>query len=267
MQLSEINIYPVKSCGGIALEAVQLDRFGPRGDRRWMVVDEQGGFLSQRQLPAMALVRVMSRGEGGLQLSGGDRHCEVALPGAGSPPRQVTVWSDTVTARDAGDAAATWLEGVLGRPCRLVYMPEDCERPVDVAYARHGETVGFADGFPLLLISAASLDELNRRLQADGKPAVPMNRFRPNFVVSGCEPFAEDSWRRIRIGTLEFDVAKPCSRCAIPSIDQASGERDPHINRALAAFRRFDREILFGQNLLYRGTGSVQVGDLVSVLE
>ncbi|GAB3292388.1 MOSC domain-containing protein [Parahaliea aestuarii] len=267
MQLSEINIYPVKSCAGIALEAVQLDRFGPRGDRRWMVVDEQGGFLSQRQLPAMALVRVTPRADGGLQLSRGDSQCEVDLPGSGSPPRQVTVWSDALTARDAGDAAANWLEGVLGRACRLVYMPDDCERPVDGTYARHGETVGFADGFPLLLISAASLDELNRRLRADGNPAVPMNRFRPNFVVSGCEPFAEDSWRRIRIGALEFDVAKPCARCAIPSIDQASGQRDPHINRALAAFRRFDREILFGQNLLYRDAGIVQVGDAVSVLE
>ncbi|WP_116368094.1 MOSC domain-containing protein [Parahaliea mediterranea] len=272
MHLSEIHIYPVKSCGGIALEAVQLDRFGPAGDRRWMVVDEAGGFLSQRQLPAMALLRVAPRDDGSLHLQcagdlGDGGHCEVPLPGEAAPLRPVTVWSDTVLARDAGDGAAAWLTGVLGRACRLVYMPPDCERRVDGAYARHGQAVGFADGFPLLLIADASLGELNLRLAADGKPAVPMNRFRPNLVVSGCAPFAEDGWRRLRIGALEFEVAKPCARCAIPSIDQATGQRDPHINRALAAFRRVGGEILFGQNLLYRAAGALALGDTVTVLE
>lgn len=263
MRLSGIHIYPLKSCAGVDLPSVTLDRFGPAGDRRWMVVDAEGRFLSQRGLPVMALVSATPLPEGGLLLSRGDSRCPVAVPGPGAPPLAVTIWDDSVTAVDAGDGAAVWLTRALGRECRLVHMPGECRRPVDPAYARHGETVGFADGFPLLLISEASLAALNERLEQP----VPMNRFRPNLVVSGCEPFAEDRWRRIRVGDVTLEVAKPCSRCAIPSIDQATGERDRFINRALASFRRFDGQILFGQNLLYRETGELRVGDEVEVLE
>lgn len=262
MRLSGIHIYPVKSCGGLDLEAVALDRFGPAGDRRWMVVDGEGSFLSQRTLPAMARVRVSALPDGGLLLAAEGAQCPVAIPGPGVPPVIVTVWRDSVTAVDAGDGAAAWLSRVLGRECRLVYMPDEARRPVDPGYASHGETLGFADGFPLLLISEASLGALNARLEQP----VPMNRFRPNLVVSGCEPFAEDGWRRIRIGAVTLDVVKPCSRCAIPSIDQDTGERDRFINRALAAFRRFDGEILFGQNLLYPEPGEVRLGDPVEVI-
>ena len=159
-------------------------------------------------------------------------------------------------------AAAAWLSDRLGSACRLFYMPEDSVRLVDGLYAHNGETVSFADGFPILLISRASLDDLNGRLPSP----VPMNRFRPNLVISGCAPFAEDDWKRIRIGDMVFDVAKPCSRCAIPSIVQETGERDPHINRALASYRRFDGKIYFGQNLLYQQPGRLQSGDQVEVL-
>ncbi|TXS94309.1 MOSC domain-containing protein [Parahaliea maris] len=265
--LESIHIYPLKSCGGIALGEVDLDRFGPVGDRRWMVVEPSGQFLSQRQVPAMALLGVRVESCGGLLLTREGSVCEVPVPGAGALALEVTVWSDRVPALDAGDAAATWLTRALGRPCRLVYMADETRRPVDLDYALRGETVSFADGFPLLLISAASLAELNNRLAQNGHPAVPMNRFRPNLVVSGCGPFAEDGWRRIRIGGVELQVAKPCARCAIPAIDQSSGERDPYINRALAAFRRFDGQILFGQNLLYQQGGTIGVGDPVEVLE
>jgi uncharacterized protein YcbX len=151
----------------------------------------------------------------------------------------------------------------LGLPCRLVYMPDSCQRLVDGHFARDGETVSFADGFPLLLISQASLDDLNRKLDNP----VPMNRFRPNLVVNGCDPFAEDGWRRIRIGDVEFDVAKPCSRCVIPSIDQATAQRDGQINRVLAGFRRFNGQVLFGQNLLYQRAGTLTLGDSVEVLD
>lgn len=261
MELTGIFIYPVKSCAGISVSATDIDRFGPRGDRRWMVVNERGRFLSQRELSRMALLRVTPRPEG-LELVQGESAIAVPVPAADSPRREVRVWDDRVAAQDAGDEAAAWLSGYLGSNCRLVYMPEDTLRRVDGAYACEGETVSFADGFPLLLISQASLDELNRRLPAP----VPMNRFRPNLVVSGCGPFDEDGWRRIRIGEMAFDVAKACSRCVIPSIVQESGERDPDINRALAAFRRVDGQILFGQNLLYQQTGSLRVGDSVEVL-
>lgn len=262
MQLSEINVYPVKSCGGISLTAVAIDRFGPAGDRRWMVVGEGGRFMSQRETPAMALIQVAQTGSG-IRLAQGDSSIDIKEPGASARVRQVRIWEDRVAARDAGDEAAAWVSAYLGAVCRLVFMPEETVRRVDGAWASAGETVGFADGFPLLLISRASLDDLNARLPEP----VPMNRFRPNLVVTGCEPFAEDGWRRIRIGTMTFDVAKPCARCVVPSIVQETAGRDPHINRTLAGFRRRDGQIFFGQNLLYQNPGSLAVGNPVQVLE
>lgn len=261
MQLTELSIYPVKSCAGFSVPSAGLDRFGLAGDRRWMVVDESGLFITQRQIPGMCLIDVQCVA-GGICVTQSHDTLEVSIPDEGAQSRRVEVWGDAVQALDAGDAAAHWFTQRLGRACRLVYMPDSALRRVDGAYAGEGETVSFADGFPLLLISRASLEDLNGRLPQP----VPMNRFRPNLVVSGCEAFAEDGWRRIRIGQMELDVAKPCSRCVMPSIVQETGERDPHINRALAAFRRVNGQILFGQNLLYRGSGQLAVGDKVEVL-
>jgi uncharacterized protein YcbX len=261
MHLSGISIYPVKSCAGIDLNQVRLDRFGPGGDRRWLVVDERGRFVSQRDQARMALIRVEQQAPG-LRLSLGDSSIEVAPPAADAPEVNVTIWEDSVRALLADAAASDWLSQQLGLPCRLVYMPDNCQRLVDGLYAHEGETVSFADGFPLLLIAQASLEDLNSRLDNP----VPMNRFRPNLVVAGCDAFAEDGWRRIRIGALEFDVAKPCSRCVIPSIDQSSAQRDPQINRVLASYRRVNGQVMFGQNLLYQQAGDLAVGDTVEVL-
>ncbi len=261
MQLSGISIYPVKSCAGLDLPQVSLDRFGPEGDRRWLVTDPRGRFISQRECAEMALISALPV-PAGLQLGGSDG-VEVPVPADGARERWVQVWEDRLMARDAGDGAAAWLSQRLGRDCRLFYMPDSARRRVDGLYAREGETVSFADGFPLLLISEASLEDLNGRLPQP----VPMNRFRPNLVVSGAEPFAEDGWRRIRIGAVELQVAKPCSRCVIPSIDQATAQRDGSINRVLASYRRQQGQVYFGQNLLYRETGTLQLGDEVQVLE
>ena len=262
MQLSEIHLYPVKSCAGVALQETRVDRFGPQGDRRWMVVRPDGGFITQREYPQMSQIQVEPQAQG-LRLSFQGSDMQVAVPAEDVPVRLVRVWEDGVAAQDTGDEVAAWLSSRLDTPCRLVYMPSDTVRLVDGLYASEGETVGFADGFPLLLISQASLDDLNDRLPAP----VPMNRFRPNLVVTGCDAFAEDSWRRIRIGDMEFDVAKPCSRCVMPSIVQETGERDPIINRVLADYRRRDGKIYFGQNLLYRGTGQLRVGDCVELMQ
>ena len=262
MQLSGITIYPVKSCAGINLDCVTLDRFGPAGDRRWLVVDERGRFISQRDQAHMALIRV-EQVQGGIRLSLGANSIDSAIPGADAPELRVSVWNYSVRALLADSRVGEWLSTQLGRPCRLVYMPETCQRLVDGLYARDGETVSFADGFPLLLISQASLDDLNSRLDNP----VPMNRFRPNLVVSDCDRFAEDGWRRIRIGDVAFDVAKPCSRCVIPSIDQATAQRDGQINRVLASFRRVNCQVIFGQNLLYQRAGTLSLGDSVEVLD
>lgn len=260
--LSEISIYPVKSFAGVYLNSVQLDRFGPGGDRRWMLVDEKNIAITQREIPQLALIRVELHANGlGLRL--GEACIQVATPDAIAEKRSVRVWSDQVDAADAGDVVAAWMSEQLSISCRLVYIPEDSVRLVDSNYAEMGETVGFADAFPLLLISQASLDDLNSRLESP----VPMNRFRPNLVVSGCEPFAEDKWRRIRIGEVEFAVAKPCDRCIMPSIDQANGQKDKSINRVLASFRRRDGKIYFGQNLLYQGVGILRISSPVEVIE
>jgi hypothetical protein len=174
----------------------------------------------------------------------------------------VTVWDDSVVASDQGDAAATLLSDHLGQPCRLVRVDE--ARIADQAYAAPGTVVGFADGFPLLLITDASLGALNGRLPMP----LPIDRFRPNLVVSGAEPFAEDGWRRIRIGDIELDVVKPCARCTITTVDQATGRRDgAEPLRALGTFRRGRRGVLFGQNLVHRSQGLLRVGDPVEVLE
>jgi uncharacterized protein YcbX len=262
LTLSEINIYPVKSLAGIALESVQLDRFGPRGDRRWALVDDKGVAITQRDDAQLALIKTQLLCDALILRLGGD--CiEIPIPGKDAQKCQLRVWADEVSAVDAGQEAAAWLSKNLGRKCRLAYIPDDSIRLVDDNYASAGETVGFADAFPILLISQASLDDLNSRLET----AVPMNRFRPNLVVSGCEPFAEDSWSRIRVGEVEFDLVKPCDRCVMPSIDQNTAQRDTNINRVLASYRRRDGKIYFGQNLLYHKMGKLQLSSPIEVIE
>ncbi len=263
ISVSALTIYPVKSLGGVQLQSVHLDRFGFAGDRRWMVVNENHRFLSQRELAAMALITAELT-HSGLRLGSGKQSLLVSQPQASAPSLRVQVWEDSVVALDAGSEAAEWLSERLGRSCKLVYMTEDVHRYVDGLYAREGETVSFADGFPVLLISQASLDDLNSRLDTP----VPMNRFRPNLVVQGCEAFAEDNWRRVRIGGVEFTVAKPCSRCVMPSIDQVTATKNSEVLQVLAGYRRADdRQVYFGQNLVYSGIGELSVGDTLEILK
>ncbi len=266
LRLAALYRFPLKSGRGEALEQAQVDALGLRGDRRWMVVDASNGrFLTQRLLPAMTQLQARWQGDG-LQLQApGMPELPVPLPTAESPLRDVTVWSDTVQVPDAGDAAARWLSDYLQRDCRLVQVPAERARQVDTAYAKPGERVGFADGFPLLLIGQASLDDLSARV---GRP-LEMLRFRPNLVVSGGEPYAEDSWQRIRIGTLELRVVKGCSRCIMTTLDPVSGERsiDREPLQTLKSFRERDGEVYFGQNLIAEGEGVLDCGMPVEVLE
>ena len=263
VELSELHLYPIKSCGGISATSAALDRFGLVGDRRWMLVDEQSVALTQRESAAMALIHTQIE-SGGLRISRAGESLVVATPERLSAAElKVTVWGDKVQALDGGEEAAQWLSKQLGLECRIVFMPDDSQRPVDKSFAQAGETVSFADAYPLLLISQASLDDLNGRLENP----VPMDRFRPNIVVSGCAPFEEDTWKRIRIGDVEFDLPKPCARCVMPSIDQRTGLRDKAINRVLASYRRRDGQIFFGQNLLYRDLGILNISAPVIVIE
>jgi uncharacterized protein YcbX len=246
LQLTGLYRYPLKSARGTALQSVALDRFGIAGDRRWMLVDDAGRFVSQRSLPALARLAVTLDARG-LALGIDDESLFVAVPGPAAPVIEVEVWGDRLPARLAADEAAHWLTRRLGTPLRMVWMPDDAQRAVDPAFAGQGHCVSFADGFPLLLISQ-------------------VDRFRPNLVIGGAAPHAEDQWRKLRIGAVEIELVKPCTRCVVPSIDQQTARRDPAINRVLAAYRRRDGAITFGMNGVAAAGGILQVGDDVALL-
>lgn len=259
--LSQLYVYPIKSVGGMALEATRLDERGVEHDRRWMLVDENRKFISQRRYPRMALISAR------LTLNHlvvkAPKMPELLLPlRAEGPNLDVQVWSDTVKATPVGNDADEWFSTFLGVRCGLVYMPDAAVRQVDREYAREGDRVGFADGFSFLMVSRSSLADLSNRLNID----VPVNRFRPNLVVEGGDAFAEDDWRALRVGGIDFRVVKPCSRCSIVMTDQTSGHRDREVLATLAGYRKVGKKILFGQNLAHDSTGTLRVGDPVEVI-
>lgn len=261
--LSAIYIYPVKSCRGIAMSTAQLDDWGLQFDRNWMVVNETGRFLSQRELPQMALIETAIGAES-LQLSApGQSGLEVPLAPYPGETRTVEVWGDQTPAIDQGEAAAAWLSQALGQTVRLVRIGAGYSRPVKPVQPAANQ-VSFADGYPLLLISEASLADLNQRLPE----SLPMNRFRPNLVVSGCEAYAEDHWQQIRINEVIFSLVSACERCAITTTDQATGSRSgPEPLKTLATYRRNSGGVIFGQNLVHQNHGAVSSGSPVEVLQ
>lgn len=263
-RLSQIWRYPVKSLRGNLLESAAVDARGIQFDRHWMLVDGQGIFLSQRKLPRMVQVKTQIEDQE-LRLSApGMQDLLVSDACDGEGAVTAKVWRDECKAQFVDAQADGWLSEFLGSDCRLVYLPPGSVRQVDQDYARRGDQVGFADGYPFLLISQASLDDLNRRLPTP----ISMERFRPNLVISGCDAYAEDSWQRIRIGGLTFRVAKPCSRCIIPTIDPETGRRQgDEPLKTLFQYRKQGNKVMFGQNLLHDGVGSLSQGMRVEVLD
>lgn len=264
--LSSLHRYPVKSCRGQSAAGLQTDRYGLEGDRRWMLVTPEGDFLSQRQIPRMALIEPTLATDGLWLAAPGVDPLRVTGHTLSLPASRAQVWKDTVAAADAGEEAAAWLSTLLEVTCRLVGMHARYHRSVDPERVGGDHQVSFADGFSFLLISEASLVDLNSRLDT----SLPMNRFRPNLVVSGCEAFAEDRWKRIRIGDTEFTVAKPCARCAITTTDQSTGRRaGKEPLRTLARYRRLEggSQVFFGQNLVHLNyPGTLKVGQVVEVV-
>lgn len=275
--LSGLHIYPVKSTAGISLDAALLTPQGLRGDRRYMVVLADGQFMTQRRFPRMALVQVrLEETEDKEQLAltaPGMAALRVRRPETDGAVAAVEVWGDRVTALSCGTDADAWFSQFLSVPCCLVYMPEASQRPVDHGKFGPEKIVSFADAYPYLLLSEASLAGLNQRLVDRQSASVPMNRFRPNLVVSGdIAPHAEDEWKRIRVGEVVFEVAKPCARCSIPNVDQSLGDRTHEPTATLSTYRAWDRAIWFGQNLIQAQSTAEQlewlrVGDTVEVLE
>ncbi len=278
LRISQLYRYPVKSMGAVTLEQAKIDRFGIEKDRRWMLVDSNGKFLTQRRIAQMILLGITE-----FQFAGGDwgltiqtsqnlklpEQCEqelslsvnkhFALNGSIS----VELWDDVCEGKVADDFINQWLSLVLDIPCRLVFMEGAYYRGVDKEYAQNNETVSFADGFPLLLTTESSLAAFNQYLDVP----IGMLRFRPNIVISGNQAFAEDGWKRLRVGGIEFCVVKPCSRCVIPTINPLSAEKEPAVFKALKQHRSIGREVYFGQNLLAMNTGIISVGDRVEIIE
>lgn len=279
--LSAIYLYPIKSLSGIAVEEAIVGEKGFRHDRRFMLVDPSGVFITQRTHHQMALIDVAFAGMPISTLRIWHRHrpadvLEVPLEPVVETrvPLPVSIWdSEHVAAVAVSEQADRWFSAVLGQPCRLVYMPDTSHRPVEPTYALPDDegrlpAVSFADGYPYLLIGQASLDDLNHRLPAP----IGMARFRPNLVVAGSLPYEEDSWRRFAINGLTFYGVKPCARCVLTTIDPATGQKGPEPLRTLTTYRRWNHKILFGQNLLpdrsiIGGSGMLRVGQAISIHE
>ena len=254
-----LRIHPVKGARGFDVESMDFDEMGPCMDRRWMVVRDDGRFISQRDTPALATVTATIAGSDLVLSAPGAGN--VAVPVAPEGERiRVQVWDSVLTVPSVSSAADAWLSAVLGAPRRLVRIGDDDVRPTDPAYA-DGHRVGFADGFPALLVSQGSVDELARRAGRQ----IPVERFRPNIVVGGKEPHEEDTWRRFAIGRMRFGGVKLCTRCKVTTLDQESGvrDRDREPLRTLATYRHLKDKVYFGLNVIHHGTGRISVGDPV----
>ncbi|MDO1451223.1 MOSC domain-containing protein [Rhodocytophaga aerolata] len=264
LSLSAIYIYPIKSLGGIAVSSALIEETGLQYDRRWMLVDAQNQFMTQRKFAKMALLKV-SIEEDQLWVTAPDvPPLTIPFVPQTSEILSVTVWDDTCQSIVVSKEANEWFSSALQQECKLVYMPDTTLRKVDERYAKNKEIVSFADGYPFLLIGEASLADLNSRL---AQP-VPMNRFRPNLVVNTIEPFVEDTWKTITIGESVFHVVKPCARCILTTIDQQTGKAGKEPLKTLSTYRTFNNKVWFGQNLLSDNADGIKIhiGSPVTVL-
>ncbi|MEX2475182.1 MOSC domain-containing protein [Marinobacter sp.] len=258
MRVQSLFLYPVKSLAGISVSSFMFDDFGPQGDRRWMIIDADRQFVTQRNRPELARVTTAIR-----------NHCvTVSIPGEGEfslrPTTirdRVRVWQDwTIAAYGAVDASSA-LSRFCGADVQFVYMPDDSFRRVAADRVTDVRRVSFADGFPLLVTNQASLDELNRRLDNP----VEMRRFRPNIVVAGADPWEEDHWRSLQVGDQQLSLVKPCSRCVMTTVDPATGMKAADLQplRTLGQYRRTDDGVIFGKNAIHQSPGVISVGDPV----
>jgi uncharacterized protein len=261
--VSNLLYYPIKACRGVEADSSCVERMGLQHDRRMMVVTPEGEFLTQREYPRLALVAATLR-DGALALAAPQYDSiQIGIQTAGTP-WPVNIWkSKSIHAIDQGEAAAGWFSDWLGTPVRLVHFADGFQRLINEQYAVNADDhTGFADGYPILLTSEEGLQDLNSRLES----AIPMNRFRPNVVVRGGEPFAEDTWNRIRIGDVELAVVKPCARCEVTTIDKDTLERSKEPLKTLGKYRKHKLGAIFGQNVIPLNEGRIQLGMTVEVL-
>lgn len=261
--LSQIHIYPVKSLAGFQVQSWPVDHKGLQYDRKWMLIDADNQFLSQRRLPKMALIK--TRIDAGRLILSAPGQDEVSMPlnSDDGDTLQVQIWDDRCQAKTVSADIDRWLSHFLQTDCRLVYHPDDGVRPVDPRFAMSSDQTAFSDGFPFLVVAENSLRALNAAMQLD----LSMQRFRPNLVVADCDAFAEDSWRRIAINGITFRLPKPCSRCSVPTIDPETGIAGKEPLTTLNRLRKADNKVYFGQNALHDQCGTLSIGDSVELLE
>ena len=257
-------IYPIKSLAGIACDSLVLTDRGAKGDRRWMLVDNGGRFISQREWPKLCLMRMLMADDGFEIVAPNGESLLVPFAIESGTTREVSIWSDIASAIESPLQINQFFSRALDMSCSLVYMPEDSHRYVDSTYAGDGQLTSFSDAFPLLLIGSSSLLELNRRLKMAGQLEIGWDRFRPNIVVATDEPHVEDSWAEFRMGEAEAIGVKLCSRCVMTTVDQTSGMTGKEPLKTLAQYRSMKNKIMFGQNVIAQ-QGTIRVGDTVSV--
>ena len=261
LSLSEIWIYPVKSLGGIRLSSAKVMEKGLKYDRRFMLMDEGGSFMTQRVFPKMALFKLSFSDEYLTVHHRNDTITFPVVPEVGKDSKPVQIWNDLVMANEVDPKYSTWFSERLDVKCKLVFFPEENPRRVDPEYKVNDENVSFADAYPLLIIGQASLDDLNTRL---AEP-LPMNRFRPNLVFTGGEPYEEETWRNFTVGSNRFVGVKPCARCVLTTVNQDTGEKGIEPLKTLATYRSRNNKIYFGQNLVALDAGEIHVGDSIAL--
>jgi len=262
LTISELNIYPIKSLGGISLTSALVTDRGLQYDRRWMLVDEQNCFITQREFPQLALLKVHLEDDG-LRVTHPDKgavHIPFEQPALSA--EEVVIWNDTCIGVFVSKELDQWFSEASGLKCRLIHMPETTRRQVDLTYAPEGFITSFADAYPFLLIGQASLDDLNSRM---AEP-LPMNRFRPNIVFSGGMPYQEDLLKHIQVAGINFYGVKLCARCVLTTVNQQTAKKGKEPLKTLATYRSKNNKILFGQNLIHEGAGVLTVGDPIAVL-
>lgn len=261
--VSQLFYFPVKSLKGSELASMSIDEFGPQWDRRFILVEKTGRFVTQRQSPKMGQISTHIINNT-LVLKYGQDERSLDLNDVNSIEQymDVKVWDDEVRARFIQGEINTWLSEILNRDVSLCYMGDDTYRQVDLEFAQDGDRASFSDGFPFLIISQASVDFLSEKLGRH----LAVERFRANIVVSGCEAFAEDQWKKIKINGVEFDVVKPCSRCVIPTLDLKTSDKQPDVMQVMLKHRKQGKQVLMGQNAIHRGLGEINVGDTIEVL-
>lgn len=265
MKVSQLFIYPIKSLGGIAVDSAILQERGFRYDRRWLLVDANNQFMTQREWTEMALLRTSINNDQLIITHKNNTAETISFPIIPKQGRdiRVQIWDDTCDAWDVSEELNHWFSRQLNTNCKLVYMHDDSLRKVELKYAHNDEITSFSDAYPVLIIGQSSLDELNSRLTE----TLPINRFRPNIVFTGGHPFEEDEMEEFVINDIHFFGVKLCARCVMTTIDQDKAIKNKEPLKTLSTYRMRDNKIFFGQNLLHSGSGTVHVNDTISIIK